>query len=152
MISLTFLLNYFSNQDPEDNSNMGIVKTILGVHCKIAPFWIRVMNYLKVLIVVILIYFTFFAKVGTSYIDANKQNTDTSLPVYCNTKEKATVFAYRYSNHIVIFWSVEIISVFISIFILGTIKSWLEQEAYIYDPENLKSSYVVRLMFRSFGP
>lgn len=150
MFWLGCLINYFNKQDPDEFHSMGIIKKILGFYCKIAPFWLKITNYVKFIIAIVLAYYVLGTKIGTSYLTST--TTVATLDQRCVNNLYLPELMAKYDNFKVIFFGIEIAVNFITICVYGTLRGWIDQDAYLYEPENRRRHVLYRLLFRTLGP
>jgi hypothetical protein len=155
MLATGLILTNFDALDPDEYTNLGIVKKFLGIFSKILPRVIKLLHLLKIFIVLGGAYYAYFNKsLSLSYFTDNTLNWTELNQTYCGVYDsplhKATNDSYI--QQIPFFEGVEIGSVFISLCILGLVKNSINIEGYFYEPEDLSHGFCRKLWCRSFGP
>lgn len=155
LLQLGFLVNYFDGLDPDELLNLGWIKKLLGILVKVYPNLIKIVHYVKVLLVLIAGYFAFFNNVLTiAYLDDINFNLTTISDKHCLDVNSTLVTKTmdNYTSQVLIFEIVELSSLFIALCILGTIKNLLEVDGYFYEPDNREHGGCRKFICKRLGP
>jgi hypothetical protein len=157
MLLISLLVCFFDNMDPIEIEELGLVKRILGTICRLWPSVTKFIHYVKVLVVLILIYFTFFSnKITTQYISL--QNDTTYYVTYstastdCKNTDKTNEKIKLYTNQLLVSFLFEFASVIIVLFVMGIIKNLINIQPFLYEPEDHRHGKARKVLMRTLGP
>lgn len=144
------LVFYFTQKDPDELRAMGLLNKILGIATKLMPIIIKAFHFLKVFLFCIMsILFLVDVTGEVKGLRAPEINPDD----YNTTCNFTTIDrdAAKYKEQIIIFYGIEGLSVCFALFCLGTFKSFITDEAFLYVPE-APGSGTCRRLIRYVGP
>jgi hypothetical protein len=148
------ILNFFDGLDPDELLDLGWLKKIMGILVRLLPTLVTILHTIKVILVLVGVLFAFINnQISTEYLnDLNFNSTSVfNICLYSNETEIQKIIT-GYPQKIMIFESIELFSVFFSLFVLGMIKNIIAIDGYFYEPENLSHGGCRKLCFRKLGP
>ena len=154
-LQLGYLISFFDNLDPDELYNLGWFKKLIGILVKMYPPLLKVVHYIKLVLVLICINYAFLNNVlSASYLDDKNFNKSTVTDITCLDKNSTTITdaIKSYPKSVLVFESVELASVFITLVFFGMWKNLVDVEGFYYEPENPESGAVKKWLFRKFGP
>jgi hypothetical protein len=150
MFTLGLTINHFSTLDPEELRHLGWCKRLLGVYCKVVPTVIKVINLLKFGLFVIITLMIVLTDIGHEY------TPDPKFTTYDDNCKDANAFDGKlrpsYINQLIIFHSMEGISVIVTMFVLCMIKTVLDINAVMYQPYDKNAGKLRKIFLRHLGP
>jgi hypothetical protein len=136
MLYAGFLIRYFSKKTSEDLNSMNIFFVILSVGTKLSQKITKILHLLKFILTIILsILFI---------IEYFKTSTNTNT---CTNPK-----SLKDNNVILLVLIFESMSFFVSFILFGIIKSFLNEESFIYNPEFQNQYCCTKLIFHTLGP
>lgn len=137
------LINHFSDQDPADLRNLGLIKKVLGIITKFLPTLVKLLHLFKVFIFFILTILTVVAITGKLTV------TDVTT---CSETKLEVAIVDGYKSQIIIFFGIEAFSICFALCILGTIRSFMNEDGYLFSPQPPDTGCFRRYFFKVFGP
>ncbi len=151
-----YIVNLFHEMDPDEISNLGILKKLLGILARLLPRISKFLHIVKILIVIILGFFAFInAEVDMDYIDSSSSSNTTTTTINPDCYNKTEVqkkYIDSYPNQIKIFSGIEILSIILVSCGMGMYKSTMNIEGYFYEPVNRNDGAAKKLIFKNLGP
>ena len=149
-----YITNYFDQMDPDELMNLGWLKNILSIICKLSPTFCKLAHYLKVIIVLVVCYFCYFNNQSgvTVLSSADFYVTYPNLTLSCYNVTFVEGIVTQYKKQVVVFGTMELFFVFITLLPLGIIKNLIDINGYFYEPEDFSHGGCRTLLFRRFGP
>lgn len=153
MILLGFLINFFDKIDPADLENLGLIKRILAIYCRLGSLVLKVIHYAKTLIVMACIFFAFFNNtLGYDYLTDPTFNSTLYDPICTNVTIVNTTYVSSFKTQVQIFSFIELISIFFVLCVCGIIKNLIYISGLLYEPEDYRIGKVRTILMRSLGP
>ncbi len=153
MMILGVIINYFDGLDPEELVDLGFVKKLMAILLRLFPTLVKLLHFIKIILVLVGIIFAFVNnQINTDYIkDGQYDNTTLAACLNVNSTDVTSALEV-YPSNVIIFESIELFSVFFSLFGLGMLKNLILIDGYFYEPENPSHGGCRKLCFRKLGP
>lgn len=152
-----FLINYFDDMDPNELQELGFLKNMLTILVRLTPTIIKIVHYLKVLLVLICSFFAYFNNsISVDYLKDNQfmitYNATLHYDCRFNNSKIVVDSISSYRKNAIIFESIELFIVIFALCILGIFKNLIDIDGYFYEPEDPNQGGCRTLLFRRLGP
>lgn len=144
MFVVGLLIRYFGSMDPADMKDMGMFKNILAIITKFLPTLVKLLHILKLLIYFILCILTIVVITGDLKV------TDVSIDTCGSNSERRVVNNMK--QFALVFFGIESFSICFATCVLGTIKSFITEDGFLYNPLPSDAGVVRKTCMKVFGP
>jgi Trk-type K+ transport system membrane component len=141
------IVNYFSSLDSDELRAMGWCKKILGIICRTLPLIIKLFHFLKLVLVLITSYTTYFEAVPDKPDVAAVNSTIAN----CNNANFSTTVKLEYNSQKIIYQTVECATTFFTLSCLCICRTFFDITTFCYDPIDKNASGWKKLM-KTLGP
>jgi hypothetical protein len=152
LILLGLFIDYFYGINHDEFLEFGLLRKILAVYCRLSPVIIKIIHYIKFMIVILAGFFAFIKNDLSLPLLNDTAVNWTAYDITCQNKTATDISISNYKSKVLIFEIIELFSIFLVLCVLGVVKNLIRTEGFIYEPQNLSHGKLRTILMRNFGP